>query len=88
MHIAREAATNVMKHARQTPSIRLAVRSDRECITLHVWNAPSSGRGHETADATGYGLKRMNDRVMLLGGTFEAGGDETGWIVTATLPRF
>lgn len=43
VHIAREAATNVMKHARQTPSIRLAVTSERECITLQVWNAPSSG---------------------------------------------
>ncbi|WP_284753615.1 histidine kinase [Arthrobacter sp. efr-133-R2A-120] len=88
VHIAREAATNVMKHARQSPSIRLAVTSDRECITLQVWNAPSSGGEDLTADATGYGLKRMNDRVMLLGGTFKAGGDETGWTVTATMPRF
>ncbi|MEW1820273.1 histidine kinase [Arthrobacter sp. NPDC080031] len=88
VHIAREAATNVMKHARRTPSIRLAVTSDRECITLQVWNAPSTGKSDGTADATGYGLKRMNDRVMLLGGTFEAGGAEKGWTVTATLPRF
>lgn len=88
VHIAREAATNVMKHARLTPSIRLVVTSDREGVTLQVWNAPSSGREDVTADATGYGLKRMNDRVMLLGGTFEAGEDETGWTVTAAMPRF
>lgn len=88
VHIAREAATNVMKHARQTPLIRLAVTSDREGVTLQVWNAPSSGGEDVSADEAGYGLKRMNDRVMLLGGTFEAGGDETGWTVTATMPRF
>ncbi|MDQ0028964.1 sensor histidine kinase [Arthrobacter bambusae] len=88
VHIAREAATNVMKHARQTPLIRLAVTSDREGVTLLVWNAPSSGGDDLGTDEAGYGLKRMNDRVMLLGGTFEAGGDETGWTVTATVPRF
>jgi signal transduction histidine kinase len=47
-------------------------------------DAGPSGAGR----SSGYGLVGMTERATLLGGTLEAGpGTESGWTVTAVLPR-
>jgi signal transduction histidine kinase len=60
----------------QDDAVRLTVRDDGD--------AAPSGAGR----SPGYGLVGMSERAALLGGTLEAGpGANSGWTVTAVLPR-
>lgn len=67
--IAREAATNIVKHAQAShTSIRLAV--DGETVRLSV---EDDGCGRSDEGATdGHGIEGMNERVSLLDGTITA----------------
>ena len=58
-----------------TNAVHLSVTDDGEKVV-------SGSRG------SGYGLVGMEERVTLLGGTFEAGPlPERGWTVQAIIPR-
>jgi signal transduction histidine kinase len=84
--LAQESITNAIKHARRATLIRVAVEGEPRCVRLTV-----SDDGDATAaggSPSGYGIVGMNERVALLGGTFEAGPNrERGWTVSAVLPR-
>lgn len=85
-HVARECATNIMKHAPHSPRVRICLRQETDTVSLVIANVPGrAGGGHSTA-ATGYGLDRMAHRVELLGGTFAAGMRDGDWVVSATVP--
>ncbi|WP_228760189.1 sensor histidine kinase [Pseudactinotalea sp. HY158] len=85
-HVARECATNIMKHAPGSPAVRVSLVEATGTVSLTIANAPDHGRGRRSGAATGYGLDRMAHRVTLLGGTFETGMKGTYWVVSATVP--
>ncbi|CAK7036871.1 MAG: hypothetical protein PEGG_01549 [Paraeggerthella hongkongensis] len=95
--IAREAATNIVRHAgAHEVSIRLAIEDGQARLTVK-----DDGRGFEpavgalalrdglpqAADGAGHGIAGMSERVHLLGGTFSAGNAaEGGFRVMASIP--
>lgn len=86
--LAQESVTNARRHARRATRIRVAVDGGRDDVRLTVTD---DGELVPAAVSTsGYGLIGMQERVSLLGGTFDAGparDRERGWTVTAVLPR-
>jgi len=84
--LAQESITNAIKHARRATRIRVAVEGEPRCVRLTV---SDDGEAAATGGSpSGYGIVGMNERVALLGGTFEAGPNrDRGWTVSAVLPR-
>jgi signal transduction histidine kinase len=84
--IAQESITNAVRHARHATRISVRVSGDHDGVRLTVrddGDAGSGGRG-----SAGYGLIGMTERAALLGGVLEAGpSPDSGWTVTAVLPR-
>lgn len=91
--IAREAATNIVKHAAASEAL-LALSSDDGIARLTVSDngggcgqALQAGRYPRAADGAGNGITGMAERVRLLGGTLEAGdGASGGFVVQARIP--
>lgn len=82
--IAREAVTNVVRHANaRTATLALALEGGRARLVVE-----DDGRGLEAAGAErGHGIEGMRERARLLGGTLEAGTRPGGGFrVTAVLP--
>ncbi len=85
-HVARECATNIMKHAPHSPRVRIRLLQEADTVSLTIANAPGRPGTAQSGSATGYGLDRMAHRVELLGGTFTAGMNGGDWVVSATVP--
>ena len=82
--ITQEAVTNARRHATRVTRIDVAVRIDASGVLVDVRN---DGETSAAAPA-GYGIRGMQERAALLGGTCEAGrGPNGGWVVKAALPR-
>ena len=94
--IAREAATNIVRHANaHAASIRLAVEDGRARLTVEddgdgcgmAASGQPNGALPQAADGGGHGIAGMAERVHLLGGTFSAGDRAGGGFrVVACLP--
>ncbi|MFI1755138.1 sensor histidine kinase [Streptomyces sp. NPDC020571] len=83
--VVREGLTNVLKHASGAPT-RVQVRSVGGGIEVSVTNAPPPVAGLSRG-GTHSGLAGCEERVGLLGGTFEAGAlVNGGFRVVARLP--
>lgn len=81
--VVREGLTNVLKHAAGAPT-RVEVRSADGAVEVAVTNGPSA---EASRGGTRSGLAGLQERVGLLGGTFEAGRTtDGGFRVTARLP--
>ncbi|NUT43236.1 MAG: sensor histidine kinase [Thermoactinospora sp.] len=82
--LAQESVTNARRHGRHVELIEVSVSADEDCVRLSVTDDGSP----PAAPRPGYGIIGMIERAELLGGTCQAGpGPETGWTVTAVLPR-
>lgn len=84
--LAQESVTNARRHARSASrvTVRIDAQPERVHLTVDDDGLPSAG----VANASGYGLVGMRERVTLLGGTFHAGPTAGGgWRVEALLPR-
>lgn len=82
--IAREATTNVVRHANaRSATLVLALEGGRARLVIE-----DDGCGLEAAGAQrGHGIEGMRERARLLGGTLEAGSRPGGGFrVTAVLP--
>ncbi|WDV55013.1 histidine kinase [Streptomyces coeruleorubidus] len=81
---AQEALTNTRKHA---PGAKVRLRLDYSPheVTLDVRDSGGSP-GELTGTGAGYGLLGMRERAELLGGSFEAGPGEEGFVVTLKVP--
>jgi signal transduction histidine kinase len=81
--LVQESLTNVARHARAT-RVRVAARVDGGRVDVVVVD---DGQGFDTAaDATGFGLRGMRERVMLAGGGLDVDSGEEGTAVRATIP--
>lgn len=81
--IAREAVTNIVRHARAT-SATIRLESSDEYVQLVV---EDNGAGKAGTSSGGHGIQGMAERARLLGGTLEAGARaQGGFCVTACLP--
>lgn len=84
--IAQELLTNVMRHAHAS-RVRLALREESTGLLLEV---SDNGRGiaeREYVNPTTLGLRGLQERVALFGGTLHIDGDpETGTTVRAWIP--
>jgi signal transduction histidine kinase len=83
--LAQESITNARRHARHATQVTVAVTGDADQVRLTIDDDGSAAGGRAPA---GYGLVGMQERALLLGGTFDAGpAAERGWRVEAVLPR-
>lgn len=91
--IAQEALVNAAKHAPHQPvQMRLTYQNDPKTTRLTIRNPIIRGgqaaAGPEIVTINGgYGLPGMRERLLLLGGTLQAGTDDGEWLVVATVPR-
>lgn len=83
--VVREGLTNVLKHASGAPT-RVEVRGTDRGIDVSVTNEAPCAEGHSQG-GTRSGLAGCQERISLLGGTFEAGAlTNGGFRVAAWLP--
>jgi signal transduction histidine kinase len=86
--IVQESLTNALKHAAPGRVTVALTRAD-ESLTVRI-TSPHGGRERPRAPGSGAGLVGMRERVALLGGTFEAGPEDSPaartWTVRATVP--
>jgi signal transduction histidine kinase len=84
--VAQEAVTNVNLHATHAARVAVSVVGEHDAIHLEVTD--DGDRVALAGRPSGYGLVGMEERVTLLGGTFEAGPlPDRGWTVRASIPR-
>ena len=84
--IVQEALTNVLKHGGVDATVRVRVRVEETDGHLEL-EVTDTGMATSTLPGSGQGIVGMNERVVLLGGTFEAGPrPEGGFRVLARLP--
>lgn len=84
--IVREAAMNVLKHAR--PGIvRFRFTSDQDTVGLQIVNDLDASSEAPRFASGGYGTVRMAERVRQLGGEMEVGEQGDRWRLFVRLPR-
>ena len=83
--VAQESVTNARRHAQQATRVDVLVTGTPTEVEMTV---DDDGARPTIANAPGYGLVGMTERVTLLGGTLTAGPRPSGgWRVRAVLPR-
>jgi signal transduction histidine kinase len=84
--IVQEALTNTIKHAGRGAAARIHLRWKADGLTLTIRDRAGLG-AHEKAElSSGHGLAGLAERVVLVGGTLEAGPVADGFLVQAHLP--
>lgn len=89
--ITQEALSNAVRHA-PGAALEVEISPTQDVLTLRVHNDratrdAATGGAPGTSAGSGHGLRGMQERVTLLGGTLQAGPDaDGGWTVTAMLP--
>ncbi|MGN6197908.1 MAG: sensor histidine kinase [Humibacter sp.] len=84
--IVQEAISNVRRHA-PGAALHLEIRGGRrDGLTIRTANWLTTGVA-PTSEGGGHGLQGMNERVQLIGGTFQAGiTPEGSFAITVSLP--
>lgn len=86
--MVQESITNVVRHAEAT-RVDIDVReSDDETVTVAIVNDGSVSPRTPRVDSAdgGNGIAGMRERAQLLGGTFSAGPEGSGFAVRASIP--
>jgi signal transduction histidine kinase len=85
--VAQEALTNVVKHAPGAQAEVDLLFEDAQ-VTLSVTNddARQPPASPLAESGGGYGLQGIRERVLLIGGSVEAGPTDGGWLVRAQVP--
>ena len=86
-----EALVNAASHAPGAP-VAVAVRSDRETLTLRVRNPVTQGSGGGDGGSrpagSGFGILGAKERAQILSGAVDTGVDSLGdWVFSLTLPQ-
>ncbi|MFJ6003751.1 sensor histidine kinase [Arthrobacter sp. NPDC092385] len=79
-----KALANARKHAPHAPVTVIALWSSVE-LRVAIENGSTTATPL-AIPASGYGLAGLRERLMLVGGTLDAGPTRTGWQTTLTLP--
>ena len=85
--IVQESLTNALRHA-PGADVQVLVRggSAGGSATVRVENGPAPGAARPALVGTGRGLIGLRERVVAIGGTFDAGPSASGgWLVEAVL---
>lgn len=84
--IAREALTNVSRHAKDARSVEIVVDGRAKDVVVMTIDDDGPRRAE---GPPGFGIAGMKERAALMGGALSAGTreDARGWRVQATLPR-
>ena len=85
--IAREALTNVVRHAHASKaSVQVDHHDGRVEVAIRDDGA-GAGNGREQIRGPGHGIAGMRERAEALGGSLSAGpSSDGGFLVTASLP--
>lgn len=83
--VIEEALTNVTRHS-GADRVEVAVGIDDDELHVRVAD-PGPPRAGSVVDGTGSGLIGMRERVLLAGGSIQAGPSGEGFDVTAAIPR-
>lgn len=84
--VAQEALANAMKHAGRGATCGVYLVWTPDTVSLRVRTTAGFVSEGERLASGGFGLVGLAERVELVGGTFEAGPVEGGFITSATLP--
>lgn len=85
--IAQESLANAARHAPGAP-VTLTVDVAADPVTMAVHNRRANGQAPaKTPEVGGLGLKGIEERVRLLGGTCRFGPEADGWSVQVSVPR-
>lgn len=85
--VAREALTNVVKHAPGAAATVEVTHAATETTVVVRNGPPSSTVAARPRPGGGQGLAGLRERVRLAGGSFEYGPEEGGFAVTARVPH-
>lgn len=86
VRFAREATTNIVKHAGAPRAVTFRLTFSRDTVTLRITNTPFR-TDLPALSSSGFGLARLRERAALLGGSFTAGIEDGLWAVRMTLPQ-
>lgn len=81
-----EAVTNIIKHAPNSRSASLDIRSRAGVVELIVANAWTPAASDRSAHSGGRGLNRARHRLAQRGGQLEAEATSDGWVLHGTIP--
>lgn len=84
--IVQEALTNTIKHAGRGASALVHLRWDSAYLRLTIRDRTGFGAQERAELSSGHGLAGLTERVILVGGTMEAGPVADGFLVRAQLP--
>jgi signal transduction histidine kinase len=86
---AQESLVNTAKHAPQQPvGVQLDYHQGGTALTV-VSRLTGQADGHPALKTVngGYGLAGMQERLLLIDGSLQAGPDDGNWVVTAQVPQ-
>lgn len=86
VRLTREALTNVARHSSGVTRVAVSVIDEGNDLRWSVTDDGAVPAQPKSSD-TGFGLVGMRERVEALGGTFTAEFGDTGWSVTARIPK-
>lgn len=86
VHLLREGATNIAKHAPEHPTVSIVVESIHDGVLVEISNSIGGPHRATHVPSSGYGLDRLRERVTLLGGNLHTNVDGGRWTLTARLP--
>ncbi|WP_455132657.1 sensor histidine kinase [Microbacterium aurum] len=85
IRVIRESATNVLKHATGARHVSISLRVEHDWVHLRITD--DSPPAHTAGlPSSGYGIVRLRERFRVFGGSFDAGREPEGWVVSAALP--
>lgn len=79
--VVQEAVSNTIRHSDAT-KCSITVRTTKDVVAIKVTD---DGHGDDSDSPAGFGLRGMQERVNLLGGTFHAGNRQSGGFEVAVL---
>ena len=88
--VVQEALTNAAKHGGPQADVRVRLGWTPTALEVEVTDherGPKLSAEQTAALSSGSGLRGLQERVIMVGGTFEAGPIDGGYVVRARLPR-
>mgnify|MGYP000920698401 CR=1 FL=1 len=82
--IVQESVTNIIKHAHHGTTCTISLSLQPTEVEIRIINNRVKSPEHHSP--TGYGLTSLRERVLAVGGSYQAGRQDDKWVVEAHLP--